>query len=206
MVSKYRQKPANLNMPFARIINQCLDLLSGMNSNTEDINAAVRKLDMGQLEALVQHLESIPAKGLRAEERLQKLFPILYPFVQEFADGITQLTTVNHNLHQAFYCTYAKAYHNASPNSDSDEACFDHVGFKKFVDDHSKYMTALNMAQQMFRNMQSPPPGAHGAPPNFSQAVEQLATYAAGLQITPLTPGAPSRLPEDMPMPDAEDR
>ena len=72
-------------------------------------------------------------------------------------------------------------------------------------------MTALNMAQQMFRNMQNPSSGAHGSPPpaaqgNFSQAVEQLVTYAAGLQITPLTPGAAASLHEDVPMPDAEGR
>jgi hypothetical protein len=214
MVSKYRQKHVNANMPFARIIKQCLDLLNGMNEEKENINATVRGLDLEQLQALVKHLEEVPKTGLRGEERLQRLFPILYPFVQELSEGISQLMLINHNLYQAFYSTYAKAYHNASLNTDNDEASFDHVSFKKFVDEHYTHTTALRLAQQMFRNMQSPPPGAHGspssgahgAPPNFSEAVDQLATYAAGLHITPLTPGAPTRLPEDVPMPDAEGR
>ena len=88
------------------------------------------------------------------------------------------------------------------------------MSFKKFVDEHYTHTTALRLAQQIFRNTQSPPSGghgspssgAHGAPPNFSEAVDQLAMYAAGLHITPLTPGAPTRLPEDVPMPDAEGR
>ena len=65
MVSKFRQKPVNLDLPFARIIKQCLDLLNDMNSNTEGINAAVR------MQALAKHLEEIPKAGLRGEERLQ---------------------------------------------------------------------------------------------------------------------------------------
>jgi uncharacterized ubiquitin-like protein YukD len=98
MLAKYNQKAVGLNIPFGVIITKCLALLGNMNDSTEDIKTAVKNLGITQLRELAAHLEGIPKQGLRGDERLKQLFPMVYPIIDEFADGIKQLTLVHHNM------------------------------------------------------------------------------------------------------------
>ena len=193
MLAKYNQKVVDLNIPFGVIITKCLALLGNMNDSTEDIKTAVKNLGITQLRELAAHLESIPKQGLRGDERLKQLFPMVYPIIDEFADGIKQLTLVHHNMYQAWYATYARTFHTIRGGDDVDEAQFDHVSFKKYVDGVVAQADAMIMAQELLRQQQRE---AQGTASSFTSAVEQLSTAYAGLQIYPLTPGASAELPE----------
>ena len=120
---------------------------------------------------------------------------MVYPIIDEFADGIKQLTLVHHNMYQAWYATYARTFHTIRGGDDVDEAQFDHVSFKKYVDDHLAHASALILAQEMIRQQQR---DAQGTANSFTTAVERLSTAYAGLQVMPLTPGASTTLPEQV--------
>ena len=74
-----------------------------------------------------------------------------------------------------------------------DEAQFDHVSFKKYVDGIVARADAMIMAQELLRQQQRE---AQGTASSVTSAVEHLSTAYAGLQIYPLTPGASAELPE----------